>query len=121
MLTTDLSPHLALITGATGGIGRATCHALASLNCPLAIHYHTALSTATTLLSTLRSQNTHIRAEIFQADLSTYSGVRQLHAAVIAEMGHPTILFNNAGVTGGTTGGRDIGEVSIEMFKRRGG
>jgi 3-oxoacyl-[acyl-carrier protein] reductase len=114
-LTTTLSPHLALITGSTGGIGLATAHLLASHGCSLALHYHTAASTASSLLSMLHSLG--VRASTFQADLSTYDGVRQLHADVVQQMGHPTILFNNAGVTGGKSGVKDIGGVSIEEFE----
>ena len=116
MLTKDLSPHLALVTGATGGIGSATCHALASLNCPIAVHYHAANSTANSLVHDLRTKY-NIPAEPFQADLRTYPGVRTLHQNVLEKMGPPSILFNNAGVTAGAHGVRDIADVSIEMFE----
>ena len=46
MLTIDLSDHLALVTGATGGIGKATCLALAALGCSIAVHYNSAADTA---------------------------------------------------------------------------
>ncbi|KAL8826453.1 MAG: hypothetical protein Q9191_003787, partial [Dirinaria sp. TL-2023a] len=114
MLTTDLTAHLALITGATGGIGRATCHALAELKCSIAVHYHSAEDTASTLISDLRAKG--IRAERFQADLRNYDGVRELHRQVVEKMGHPTILFNNAGITM-KSGVKDISEVSIEIPK----
>jgi 3-oxoacyl-[acyl-carrier protein] reductase len=42
MLTIDLSDHLALVTGTTGGIGKATCLALAVLGCLIAVHYNSA-------------------------------------------------------------------------------
>lgn len=61
-------------------------------------------------------QGRGVRAEYFQADLRTYDGVRDLHHRVVEKMGHPTILFNNAGITM-KTGVKDIGEVSIEMFE----
>ena len=114
MLTTNLKPHLALITGATGGIGRATCLALANLNCSLAVHYHSASSTAKALVTDLRSKG--IRAEAFQADLRRYDGVRELYRQVVEELGHPTILFNNAGITM-KTGVKDVQDVSVEMFE----
>ena len=114
MLTTDLKEHLALITGATGGIGRATCHALASLNCSIAIHYHSASSIAESLVTALKAKG--IRAEAFQADLRQYDGVRELHRNVVETMGHPTILFNNAGIAM-KSGIKDIQDVSVEMFE----
>ncbi|KAL8796845.1 MAG: hypothetical protein Q9195_000928 [Heterodermia aff. obscurata] len=114
MLTTDLKPHLALITGATGGIGRATCHALANLDCSLAIHYHSASSTAEALVTDLRSKG--IRSQAFQADLRGYDGVRELYRQVVAEMGHPSILFNNAGIAM-KSGVKDVQDVPVEMFE----
>ncbi|OAL36661.1 hypothetical protein AYO20_03993 [Fonsecaea nubica] len=115
-LTTDLSSHLALVTGATGGIGKATCLALAHLNCSIAVHYHSASDTAETLVAQLKSMN--VRASAFRADLSSYDETRSLHTDVVREMGHPTILFNNAGLTMGVSRVKDISEVSVEDFEK---
>jgi len=114
-LTTDLSSHLALITGATGGIGHATSLALARLGCSIAVHYHTAADTAESLVATLRHMG--VRASAFRADLSSYAETRDLHAAVVAEMGRPTILFNNAGLTMGKSGVKDVSEVTVDEFE----
>jgi 3-oxoacyl-[acyl-carrier protein] reductase len=114
MLTTDLKPHLALITGATGGIGKATCQALASLGCSIAVHYNTSPS-AQDLVDSLRSKG--VRAEAFQADLTKYSEVRRLHAAVVKKMGNPTILYNNAGLTLGKHGLSKVEEITIDEFE----
>jgi 3-oxoacyl-[acyl-carrier protein] reductase len=114
-LLTDLKPHLALITGATGGIGHATCLALASLGCSIAVHYNSAASTANDLVSKLKAKS--VKADAFQADLSTYDGARKLHAEVVKSMGHPTILFNNAGLTLGKSGVKSIQEISVEDFE----
>lgn len=114
MLVTDLRGRLALITGATGGIGSATCKALALLGCSVAVHYNSAASAAKDLVVELRKQN--VTAECFQADLSEYDNVRLLHKQVTEKMGSPNILFNNAGITV-KHGVRDIAEVSIEMFE----
>lgn len=115
-LTTDLSSHLALVTGATGGIGKATCLALARLNCSVAVHYNSAASTATSLVAELKALG--VRAAPFQADLSSYEETRKLHAAVVAELGHPSILFNNAGLTMGKSGIKKVEEISIDDFEQ---
>ncbi|RMZ82136.1 hypothetical protein DV737_g2184, partial [Chaetothyriales sp. CBS 132003] len=81
VLTTDLSSHLALITGCTGGIGSATAHALASLGCTIAIHFHQNATKANSLAGELRSRY-GIRVETFQADLSSYDDTRKLFAAI---------------------------------------
>ena len=114
MLVTDLRGRLALVTGATGGIGSATCKALALLGCSVAVHYNSAASAAEGLVVELRRQN--VGAECFQADLSGYENVRLLHKQVTEKMGSPNILFNNAGITV-KHGVKDIAEVSIEMFE----
>ncbi|KAH7327089.1 3-oxoacyl-reductase [Rhexocercosporidium sp. MPI-PUGE-AT-0058] len=113
-LTTDLRPHLALVTGASGGIGRATCQALASLGCSIAVHYHSSEDKATALVKELKEKG--VKAESFKADLSNYDEVRSLHTAVVSSLGHPTILFNNAGLTL-KSGIKKITEISIEEFE----
>ncbi|KAF2493068.1 3-oxoacyl-reductase [Lophium mytilinum] len=114
MLTTDLTPHLALITGTTGGIGKATSRALAKLGCSIAVHYHSAEDAAKELVAELKGMG--VRSEFFQADLSVYDEVRSLHASVLSTMGAPTILYNNAGLTlkHGIT---SIADISIEEFE----
>ncbi|RVX66972.1 hypothetical protein B0A52_09186 [Exophiala mesophila] len=114
-LVTNLKPHLALVTGATGGIGQATCLSLARLGCSIAVHFNSAADTAQSLVQQLESLG--VRASAFQADLSTYDGARSLHAQVVERLGHPTILFNNAGLTLGKSQVKDISEISIEDFE----
>jgi 3-oxoacyl-[acyl-carrier protein] reductase len=74
MLTTDLSDHLALVTGGTGGIGKATCLALASLGCSVAVHYNAAAETAAELVKQVEAKG--VKAKAFQANLGNYDDVR---------------------------------------------
>ena len=89
----DFKGHLALITGGTGGIGAATCRALASLGCNIAVHYNSAAEKAEAVVEEVCAKG--VKAECFQADLSNYDDVRKLHHEVIGKMGDPIILFNN--------------------------
>ena len=73
ILITDLRPHLALVTGASGGIGKATCLALASMGCSIAVHYHSSTSIAESLVKELIAKG--VRAEAFKADLTKYDEV----------------------------------------------
>ena len=73
-LTTDLTSHLALVTGATGGIGKATCLSLASLGCAVAVHFNSAKDGAEALVKELEAKG--VKAAAFQADLRSYDEVR---------------------------------------------
>ncbi|MCJ1332365.1 hypothetical protein MMC10_009057 [Thelotrema lepadinum] len=115
----ELNGRLALITGATGGIGRATCEVLAAQGCHVAIHYHRANSVAAELVAELTTsyKTLGVKAASFQADLSNYSEVRRLHAEVAATLGDPDVLFNNAGLNLGKVGVKGIEELSVDEFE----
>lgn len=74
MVKTDLTHELALITGATGGIGNATARCLAIHGCAIAIHYKSSAAEAADLAKTLH-ESYGVRAKGFQADLSDYEEV----------------------------------------------
>ncbi|KAL9085182.1 MAG: hypothetical protein Q9165_007713 [Trypethelium subeluteriae] len=97
-----------------GGIGKATCQALADLGCAIAAHYNSAADGAKALVTELQAKG--VKAEAFQADLSKYDEVRSLHERVVSTLGEPSILFNNAGIAR-PSGTKAIEEVSIEEFE----
>jgi 3-oxoacyl-[acyl-carrier protein] reductase len=68
-----LQGHLALVTGATGGIGKATCIQFAKEGCNVAVHFNSAKTTANDLVKQL--QKVGVQAEAFQADLRSYAEV----------------------------------------------
>lgn len=74
MSSHDFSKELALVTGGTGGIGKATCRALAAMGCSVAIHYNSAADTAATMVKELSEMG--VGAQAFQADLGSYDDVR---------------------------------------------
>ncbi|KAH7043902.1 3-oxoacyl-reductase [Macrophomina phaseolina] len=115
VLTADLRSHLALVTGASGGIGKATCLALAELGCSIAAHYYSNANAANELVDQLKAKG--VKAQAFQADLSNYDGVRTLHQAVTSTLGAPAVLFNNAGTTLSKSRLRSASDVTIEEFE----
>ncbi|KAJ3730565.1 NAD-binding protein [Lentinula raphanica] len=115
----SLKGSIALITGCSGGIGAATALALARQGCSIAVHYNAAEEKAQALAHTLQTISPDVHAVVFQADLSDYDSVRQLHSQVVEKMGHPDILFNNAGATIKAIGRMgNIQDVSIEDFEK---
>jgi len=91
MSTPDLKDHIALITGATGGIGKATCRALASLGCSIAVHYNSNSEAAEALVKELRDKG--VRANAFQADLRQYDQVCIFHDSHTQRTGAVTTPF----------------------------
>lgn len=112
----ELSGQLALITGGTGGIGKATCLALAALGCSIAVHYNSNVTGAEYLVKDLKTMG--VQAEAFPADMRDYDSVRQLHSLVVTTMGHPTILFNNAGTTLSKHGLTSMEQIDIDEFEK---
>jgi len=90
----DLSNNVALITGASRGIGRAIAEQFASCGARVAVHYHTNHDAAQQTLSSLASAR-HISV---QADLANHDSARKLVDTVVRDMGKIDILINNAGI-----------------------
>jgi len=112
-----LEGKLALITGATGGIGKATARLLASRGVHLALHYFSQREVAIALVEELRA--TGVRVAAFQADLADFDAVRTLHAKVVEELGQPDILYSNAAMAGTMLGiNAKIEDSSLEEFER---
>ena len=73
-----LSGQIALITGATGGIGTSICRLLASLGCSLAMHYNSDQDGALELLEEFKEGAMHVFGSKFvtyKADMGNYDEV----------------------------------------------
>ncbi|KAK6441893.1 hypothetical protein LTR95_001860 [Oleoguttula sp. CCFEE 5521] len=115
--------QLALVTGATGGIGKATALAFAKTGLyNLALHYCSASTEARAqLLGEIKAvspTDTSIETAFFQADLSSFDEVRRLHAKVVEKSGEVDILFNNAGSTVSHSGIKSLSDVPIDIFEQ---
>ncbi len=94
----SLDNKIALVTGASRGIGRATALALADAGAHVIIHYGRSASEADALAAKIRSAGG--RADTATADLSSPGGAASLATQVRARAGdHLDIFVSNAGIS----------------------
>ncbi len=93
-----LENKLALVTGASGGIGSAICRELAKEKCNLAMVYHGNQNAAEALAEEL-SQEYGIAAKAYRCEVSDFDDVKRTVSAIKKEMGNIQVLVNNAGIT----------------------
>lgn len=87
---------IALVSGATGGLGQSIVIRLSEAGYDVAIHYNQNLKKAQELLRRLEGkQGRHM---LFQADLSKEEDVISLCSEVRRKMGLVDVLINNAGI-----------------------
>ena len=92
----ELAGKVALVTGASRGIGRAIAEALAGAGVKVAVNYHTAGDFATEVVDGIaQSGGTAIA---LQADISDVSAAAALVRDTESALGPLGILVNNAGV-----------------------
>jgi len=91
----DLKGKVALVTGASSGIGRATAEALAASGAGVAINFHRNEAGAEAARAQIAGGGG--RAIIVQGDVTQASEVQSLVEQTVAEFGAIDILVNNAG------------------------
>ncbi|KAK2591364.1 hypothetical protein QQS21_010940 [Conoideocrella luteorostrata] len=100
----DLHGRLALVTGASGGIGSACAKALASEGCDIVIHYSSSKDKAEALAAELRQTHPSQLFTIAQADLTCRESTRTLVSRVLrmpdvaGKHNAITVLVANAGL-----------------------
>ncbi|KAK5108374.1 hypothetical protein LTR62_008404 [Meristemomyces frigidus] len=94
----EITGRLALITGASGGIGAACARDLALHGVRLALTYSTNQSAVQTLQEELQSRFAGLETSTHQCDIAQEGDLKRLFEEVKAKHGHhPDILFANAG------------------------
>ena len=88
---------VALVTGASRGIGRAVAVKLATRGYKVAVNYQSAKTAADEVLDIINSSGGVALA--FQADVSEPEQVNALFESVNKEFGPVDVLINNAGIT----------------------
>ena len=93
----DLEGKVALVTGASRGIGRAVALALARAGTDVAVNFRTRENEAVEAAQMIREIGP--RSAIVQADVSRAQDVDCLVSSVEAQLGPIAILVNNAGIS----------------------
>jgi 3-oxoacyl-[acyl-carrier protein] reductase len=110
-MAAKLSGTVALVTGASRGIGRATALALAEQGAQVLVHFGRGADEAEAVVNEIRSHGG--KAEAVGADLSAADGPHRLAAQVRRMVGERlNILVANAGVAKAAT----IEEISVADF-----
>lgn len=108
---TKLSGKIALVTGASRGIGRASALALARMGAQVLVHYGRSVQDAESLVADIRSKGG--RADAIRADLGTPEGATLLAKEVRSIVGERLdVLVSNAGISKAAT----IKDHTVEDF-----
>jgi 3-oxoacyl-[acyl-carrier protein] reductase len=94
---TQLKDKVALVTGASRGIGRATALALASEGANVVVNYASSQSAADQVVAEITAMGS--QAIALPADVSKADQVDGLINAVMEKWGRIDVLVNNAGIT----------------------
>ncbi len=92
-----LAGEVALVTGASRGIGRAIALELAAHGADIGVNFTSSTDAAEEVSDLIRGLGR--QSCVVQADISHADVVSAMTKTVTAELGAPTILVNNAGIT----------------------
>ena len=93
----NLSGKTAVITGASGGIGKAIALQLAKLGANVALLYNNSAERA--LQVKAQAEAFGVKAEIYACDIASADAVGETITKILADFTNIDILVNNAGIT----------------------
>ena len=91
----DLNGKVAVVTGASSGIGRATALALAQRGANVVVHYFRNKTGAEETAASVRETGREVL--VVGANVAKQDEVRAMAAATLAQFGRVDVLINNAG------------------------
>lgn len=92
-----LESKVAVVTGASRGIGRAIAERLASEGAKVVVNHRSSAEQAEAVAAAIREQGGE--AAVIQADVSDFQQAHELIRAATKQFGRVDILVNNAGTT----------------------
>jgi NAD(P)-dependent dehydrogenase (short-subunit alcohol dehydrogenase family) len=112
----ELTGKVALVTGASRGLGVAIAHALADEGADVAISYVASAEKAQSVVRQLEAKG--VRAAAFQTDQGDPAQAEPLIQAVVQRLGRLDILVNNAAVAflGKTIDASDIENAQLDRM-----
>lgn len=96
-MTIDLNGQVAVVTGASRGIGAAIARALAASGAQVILNYHTQAASAQAVVDDIISKGG--RAEALGFDVGDEPAVKASFKTIIERHGRIDILVNNAGIS----------------------
>jgi 3-oxoacyl-[acyl-carrier protein] reductase len=95
MLKSERAPEspIALVTGASGGLGQALAVELDNLGCRVAIHYNRSDEAAEAVQATLANDSVTVRA-----DIGSWDAVEAMYREIVKRLGAVDIVVNNAAI-----------------------
>ncbi|QPN65351.1 3-oxoacyl-[acyl-carrier-protein] reductase [Synechococcus sp. CBW1006] len=95
--TTSLAGQVALVTGASRGIGRAIALELAASGATVVVNYASSPEAAAAVVAEIEGQGG--KAWSYQANVAEEAAVESMVKAVLEREGRLDVLVNNAGIT----------------------
>ena len=92
----NLNDEIALVTGGSKGIGRASCLALAKAGAFVAVNYNSSIDEAKKTVDEINSLGG--KSDIYKADVSSEEEVSNMFKKIKDKFGAIDILVNNGGV-----------------------
>ena len=92
----ELTGKVAIVTGASKGIGAAIARAFATAGAAVAVNYASSKADADRVVGEIVKAGG--KAVAIQADVAKRADVQRLFRETMEKLGRPSILVNNAGV-----------------------
>ncbi len=91
-----LNGQIALVTGATSGVGREISLSLAAEGANVAVNYRSSAKDADALVNEIAAKGG--KAKAYQADVADFAAVKSMVEQIVKDFGGLNILINNAGL-----------------------